>query len=160
MSGRAIPRFKDGLSLINNSATNKNSDKLFILENRIIDALKAMEKDHRIEFTNSNGTNVDKWRAFQQKRKNLGSISEELKLDPRVTYIEYLSNKSIPLDMRLEAHKPTADQIATPDENRWSPPNEGTSRPGSPEHGGRRTRHKTRRGTGKRRHHTTKRRHR
>jgi hypothetical protein len=171
-----IPQFLANFRLNPNSSTNKERDDEAILENRVISVLKALELKYNIQFTSPKGTNKDKWIGFQQMKKNLGSISKELKLDPRVAYLTYVGDTSKSLEKRLEARRPTQDELenSTP----WKSPNEpssaNTSRPASPagseasngsnagshERGGRRSRHKTRRGTGKRRHRTARRRHR
>ena len=167
-----IPQFYPSFRLNPNSSTNKEKDDESILENRVIGVLKAIESDYNIKFTDSNGKNIDKWVGYQAKEN---TRSEELKRDPRVAYLSYVSNRSRPLEMRLEARRPTKNEItnSTP----WKTPNQtnnqGSSRPGSPtgsvnssygsnvgSHGGRRSRQKTRRGRGKRSSHTARRRHR
>ena len=165
-----IPQFYPSFRLNPNSSTNKEKDDEAILENRVISVLKAIERDYNIKFTDPNGKNIDKWVGYQAKEN---ARSEELKRDPRVAYLSYVSNRSTPLEMRLEARRPTTNEITN--STVWKLPNQttnkNTSRPGSPtvsvnggygsnigSHGGRRSRQKTRRGRGKRSSHTAKRR--
>jgi hypothetical protein len=183
-----VPQFSPNFRLNPNSTTSNDKEKEAVLESRVVSVLKAMERDHSVQFTSAKGTNKDKWPGFQQKMKNLSAGSNDFRNDPRVAYLKYVGDRTISLQKRLNAHVPTAEEIASLEP--WNSPNNMANqilknvtppvnndpRPTSPagsvvsagsnvakmsnfEHGGRRTRHKRRSGS-KRRHHTGKRKHR